>query len=446
MIKPNYFIFNLLFLWGSYCFGTQLQVGKPLPCWQKGYLDIYHIHEGAGNSTFMIFPDGTTLLYDIGDAAISYKKQSTLLPEYSPVLPNTSKPSYAWVAQFINKFSPHPGKLDYVLLSHYHFDHMGEWSKDRAEQTQGHFKLFGITGLGEKIHIHTLIDRSYPNYDYHGDIPGNLNNYLFSTRDEYAHLTALTMQSYKRFINYQITHNHLKVEKFKVGNNSQIHLIYHPYPNFKVRNIIGAGYVWTGKGESTYHFIQYADKDQLNAKEENNLSNGFRIDYGAFRYFTGGDITGRELTGKDIDNSAEDVAAPVIGNVDVATLDHHGFDDAQSNIFVKTLRPTVWIQQNWAVSQTSLPMILRTLDTRNYSYSRNLFALHYFKLNDLALPALGNPNQQKPIEQYYKNTGGDIVIRVSPEGKKYWVILLINTVNKLVVKAIYGPYFSHSQE
>lgn len=402
-------------------FGAQLQAGKPLPSWQKGYLDIYHIHEGAGNSTFMIFPDGTTLLYDMGDASISYKKQESLLPEYSSVLPNTSKPSYAWVAQFINQFSPHPGKLDYVVLSHYHFDHMGEWNKEREEQTQGHFKLFGITGLGEKINIHTLIDRSYPDYDHHGDIPGNLNNYLHSTINEYAQLTALTMQSYKRFINYQIKHKHLKAEKFKVGSNSQIHLIYHFYPNFKVRNILGNGYVWTGEKESTCQCIQYTGKDQLNAKKENDLSNGFRITYGAFRYFTGGDITGRELTGKDIDNSVEALAAPVIGKVDVATLDHHGFDDAQSNIFVKILRPTVWIQQNWAVSQTSLPMILRTLDIRNYPYSRDLFALHYFKLNDLALPVLGNPNQQNPIEHYYKNT-----------------------INKYVVKAVYGPYFSHS--
>lgn len=252
------------------------------------------------------------------------------------------------------------------------------------------------------------------------------------------------MQSYKYFISYQINYNHLKVEKFKVGSKAQIHLIYQLYPNFKVRNIIGDGYVWTGKGESTFHFIQ-ADKDQLNAKKENDLSNGFRIDYGAFRYFTGGDITGRKLTGEDIDNSAESVAAPVIGNVDVATLDHHGFDDAQSNIFVKILRPSVWAQQNWSVSQTNLPMILRTLDTSSYPYARNLFALHYFKLNDLTLPVLGNPNQQKPIEKYYKDIMGDIVIRVSPGGKKYRVIPLKNTINGPVVKAVYGPYSSHSQ-
>lgn len=91
-------------------------------------------------------------------------------------------------------------------------------------------------------------------------------------------------------------------------------------------------------------------------------------------------------------------------------------------------------------------MILRTLDTRSYPYSRDLFALHYFKLNDLALPALGNPNQQNPIEHYYKNTSGDIVIRVSPEGEKYWVIFLKNTINKPVVKAIYGPYLSHANK
>src|SRR5262245_40092140 len=95
------------------------------------------------------------------------------------------------------------------------------------------------------------------------------------------------------------------------------------------------------------------------------------------RYFTGADITGLSLGGEPSDTSAEAVAAPVIGKVDVATMDHHGFADAQSEIFVATLRPEVWIQQNWAASQTSLPMLMRTLDPRAYAYHRDLFALNH---------------------------------------------------------------------
>lgn len=431
----------LLLCWISQCLGSPFTVGKPLSRWQKGYLDIYHIHEGAGNSTLMILPDGTTLLYDVGDVLSSSNRSTTLLPEYSPILPNASKQPYEWVADFINQFSPHPGQLDYVILSHYHFDHMGEWSADRKEQLQGHYKLFGITGLGEKIHIHTLIDRSYPDYEHHGDISGDLSHDLKSN-DEYARITALTMQDYKRFVDYQIKNNNLKVEKFKVGSRSQIHLLYHSYPDVEIRNILGDGYVWTGKDEGTYHFIRYAENDQYNAKKENDLSNGLRIDYGSFRYFTGGDMTGRELTGEDIDTSAEAVAAPVIGKVDVATMNHHGFNDAQSEIFVKTLRPLVWVQQNWAASQISLPMILRTLDRHSYDYHRDLFALHHFKLNDLALPSLAGSSRHDPIDQYYKNTMAHVVVRVLPGGKEYWIIMLSSDTENPVVQAYYGPYKS----
>src|SRR3982751_5189516 len=42
-------------------------VGRPLPAWQKGYLDLHHINTGRGNAAFYIFPDGTTMLLDAGE-------------------------------------------------------------------------------------------------------------------------------------------------------------------------------------------------------------------------------------------------------------------------------------------------------------------------------------------------------------------------------------------
>lgn len=431
-----------LFLIPSVLTASPFIIGKPLPHWKTGELDIYHIHEGAGNSTFMIFPDGTTLLYDLGDLINKNTKMgSSPLEEYSSIMPNNSKAPYEWVPDFIKQFSPHPDVLNYVVISHFHFDHVGEWNPNRKENPQGHYRFIGVTGLANEIHIQTLIDRSYPDYEHHGDIHGNLSNYL-NSKNEYAKLTALTMQNYQRFIDYQIKTNHLNVEKFQVGSNKQIHLIYHAYPDFRIQNIIGDGYVWTGKGNGTYHFFPYAENDLVGGSEpENDLSNGFRIDDGSFHYFIGGDITGRELSGKDVSSSAEAVASPVIGIVDVATMDHHGFDDAQSDIFVKTLRPLVWIQQNWAASQTTLSMLLRTTNLRNYDYSRDLFALQYFKLNDLALPAFGDSGKQA-IEQYYKNTMGHVVVRITPGGKEFWIVILTSNTPNPVVKAFYGPYKS----
>src|SRR5699024_10446593 len=41
-----------------------IAVGKPLPAWKRGMLDIHQINTGTGDSGFYIFPDGTTMLLD----------------------------------------------------------------------------------------------------------------------------------------------------------------------------------------------------------------------------------------------------------------------------------------------------------------------------------------------------------------------------------------------
>lgn len=420
---------------------TAFVVGKPLPKWAPHYLDIDHLNEGGGNATFMIFPDGTTLVYDMGDTQTGYEKLGNL-PQYSQEA-NPKETAYAWVADFIKQVSPHPSEISYAVISHFHFDHFGQWSAVEPTFQSGDYKLTGITGLGTEVHIHTLLDRSYPDYAHHGDISENLNQCLKNSSNEYAHLTALTMKNYQRFIKYQIAKNSLIVQKFSVGSDNQIHLVYQPESDFDVRNIIGDGIVWTGKQKEACNFISHASNNQGNAKKENDLSNGIRIDYGSFRYFTGGDMTGRNLEGYDVKNSAEAVAAPVIGKVDVATMNHHGFDDAQSRIFIQTLQPQVWIQQNWAASQTSLPMLLRLTDQSIYKGERDLFALAHFKLNDLSIPVLGNPDHhQNAIQTYYKDTDGDVVIRVAPGGKRFWVIMLRSESAIPIIKAVYGPYSS----
>ena len=41
-------------------------VGCVYPGWKPGELDIHFIHSGTSENTFMIFPDGTTMLLDCG--------------------------------------------------------------------------------------------------------------------------------------------------------------------------------------------------------------------------------------------------------------------------------------------------------------------------------------------------------------------------------------------
>jgi len=43
------------------------QIGKAYRGWHEGEMDLHHIYTGRGESNFMIFPDGTSMLVDAGD-------------------------------------------------------------------------------------------------------------------------------------------------------------------------------------------------------------------------------------------------------------------------------------------------------------------------------------------------------------------------------------------
>ena len=72
-----------------------------LPSWKEGMLDIHMIASDYGENTFVVMPDGTTMLIDAGD------------------------PKAEVVSRYIRHFSPRPDGLDYFFLTHFHKDHTG---------------------------------------------------------------------------------------------------------------------------------------------------------------------------------------------------------------------------------------------------------------------------------------------------------------------------------
>ena len=68
--------------------------------WQEGYLDIHQISTGRGNVAWMIMPDGTTMLVDMGDLGTDNYQQEIMNPR-----PSASKSPAEWVAQYIENFS-----------------------------------------------------------------------------------------------------------------------------------------------------------------------------------------------------------------------------------------------------------------------------------------------------------------------------------------------------
>ena len=104
-----------------------LQKVRTLVPWQEGYLDFHHIHTGSNVATFVILPDGSTMLIDCGDLDLKQfeKKFGKPAPGRDALkavqpFPNNSKTTGGWVVDYINHFWPYPNitvkKIDTVFV------------------------------------------------------------------------------------------------------------------------------------------------------------------------------------------------------------------------------------------------------------------------------------------------------------------------------------------
>ena len=127
----------ILFSW------VMLSAQEYLPEWQEGYLDIHTVSTGRGDATFIVMPDGTTLLIDAGDNGKEKDKQH----------PDATKRAGEWLSIYIeNVLQQIPvsdGKIDYAMITHFHDDHMGAF-RQMLPGNNG-YGLSGITLVGEMV-------------------------------------------------------------------------------------------------------------------------------------------------------------------------------------------------------------------------------------------------------------------------------------------------------
>lgn len=402
------------------------QQKEQLPPWENGFFDIHHISTGRGSSAFLVFPDGTTLLIDAGDISDTHPR--TVSPRNSIRRPDASRTTASWITDYIAQFMP-AGKspfLDYAVITHFHDDHFGEWDETRPRSSKGPYRLTGITGVGDAIRISSLIDRGFT-------FPIDLNSREFRDRekdDEY-HIIQ-TLDEYRKFIDYYSAAHGLKHQSLRPGAKDQIVLRYEPkkFPGFIVRNIAVNGQVWTGYSDndfvSTFQPGQYPG--------ENPLSTCLKISYGAFDYFTGGDISGMNALGESETFSMEANVAPVIGPVDVATLNHHGNRDSQSPSYVRTVRPRVWIQSSWSSDHPGEEVLRRITSTLLYPGPRDIFTTDLLESNRQVIG--------ERIDKNYRNMHGHIVVRVLDGGARYLVYVLDDFSSRREIISVHGPYMS----
>lgn len=407
-------------------------IGKALPSWKKGYLDLHHINTGRGNSAYYIFPDSTTMLFDAGEE--DPDDERTTSARNAAIHPDDSKRPYEWIAYYIKQVTPFTNlRLDYAVISHFHDDHFGSWYPNAPQSGNGQYVLTGVAGVGELIPIRHLLDRGYPGYDVPVSIQKMLNR-VNAGDNKYAR----TMNNYLAFVKSQPSG--MATVRFKAGVSTQISMVHDAkqFPTFFVQNVKSNGNIWTGKDSSTFqHFPPIDTANPKTWPDENSLSLVFTIHYGPFVYYSGGDCAGNVFYG---DASWRDVETPVakaIGEVDIATLDHHGNRDAVNEFQIKTFKPSVWIEQVWSSDHPGHEVLIRLTTPYLYKAQRDLFATNMLEANKLVIGPL--------IDKSYKSQQGHIVVRVLPGGNDYYVIILDDSSKDMPVKKIFGPYRSKAK-
>jgi hypothetical protein len=403
---------------------TAATIGKPLPPWREGWLDLHHINTGRGNAALYVLPDGTTILFDAGE--LDPTDPRTTSERNTPIRPDGSKKPYEWIAHYIQHIAARK-EIDYAVISHFHDDHFGGWYPGAPASKDGKFTLSGITGVADLIPMHRLLTR-----DYH--YPVDPAKQLRQMAPDNPH--AKSWNEYIAFLDDR--RNHGYADGFlQAGSRTQIHLVHQAgrYPDCYVQNVKSNGWIWTGRDSAVeQHFPPLDTADRKTWPDENSLSNVILIHYGPFTYYTGGDCPGNVFLGDPSWRDVETPVARVVGEVDVATMDHHGNRDAVNAFQVKTLRPSVWIEQVWTADHPGHETLIRVTSPLLYRENRDLFATNFMEANHLVIGPL--------VDRSYRSRQGHIVVRVLPGGKTYYVIILDDSRADALVKAVFGPYTS----
>jgi len=361
--------------------------GSPLPPWTPGTLDIHHISTGLGNSTFVRLPGGRTLLIDAGGA--------NRIP-YADPKPNDTKKPGEWIADYVQAMAGTEAALDYAVLTHFHPDHIG-----------------GIADVAGKVPIRRIIDRGSPSYAY------------MKPAD-----TDAVFKAYQSFLSSQPS---IKPETAIVGSTRQIVDGGDAASRASVRVIAANDRVWTGKGdESKVRFPELASiTDAADRPTENMCSVALRITYGAFDYFTGGDMPGYPVPGGPAWHDLESDIARAMGQTDARQVGHHGSIEVENPFFLATTKSRVLVLPAWSPTHPSPDVLKRMLSTRIYPDPRDVFVVQFREPTKATIGARANQ---------VAGADGHIVIRVEPGGARYRVFVLDNTSTARLVTSVHGPY------
>ena len=390
--------------------------GTRLQAWRKGELQVHFLYAGSCESVFMIMPDGTSLLVDVGDYDVGgdWKMRN-------PVAPLGGRGPGKFVADYIKKVNPSGAHVDYWLLTHWHADHGGcETSYSAREERDGEvwFKS-GLAELIDDISFGKGFDRCWPN-----------RNDPFGCKDTSSRQFAHIARTYR----WLERHRGLVIEKFRVGASDQVCMLKDPasYPDFKILNICGNGVIRTKDGgvRNLYDgFVPRGDSDVW--RRENGLSCGFVARYGAFRLYSAGDFQDFWEKEDGTTFQTEDALAAEVGRVDVAKTNHHA-SDSMTPALVKALAARVWVTSSVS-GYSDWPTTKARLSDRSLYCGDRLVCSTYYHLKE-RVAKMGETAAKADVapESFEPN---HVVVTVPPGGRTYTVTHLVPD-DSLVVRCV----------
>ena len=380
----------------------RVEVGKTLPAWSEGCLDIHFINSARGECCFYILPDGTTLLVDAGEV----KESETSVPQR----PNADTKPYITYANYIKHFLP-SGKtyIDYCAPSHFHTDHIGCIDCVIGTARAGYRKS-GLLALYDEVPFNRILDRAYPNY----------------TEDEVTPaLSGQLSQDWVTFVRWGVKKKRFTAERFAAGKE-QIVMVNNPkqHKDFSIFNICANGFIWNRTNSGDDRVVGKVAKSGGNP-----ASCGFHIRYGAFDYIACGDLT----------SSAQNRLAYYFrdfigeGNLEVFKSNHHLAANSWGTKMQEcNFNPHVVLNHCFTLNKPDVNKLLHVLPVVEGFFSTNIHK------DFVTLPGVKENNLLDKITAY----NGHIVLRVAPGGKSFYVYMLDDTDFGYKVKSIHGPYSS----
>ena len=248
--------------------------------WTAGELEIHHINIGQGDATLIVGPTGRTVLFDAGETYWNSSADAAVVGPYIETVLGCKE-------------------LDYVIISHFHVDHIG---------------YVGYGGLWNLIEVQGFTVGQMLHRDY--------NTYLGTTSGTFENWKIYLEGDGQAKLNPTIA----------VEGTSQVDL--------------GGGVVFdivTVDGNGSMRPGDFSADPVPPA--ENDYSIGAIISYGDFDEWLGGDLDGQYYTSEFsyVYHDIEVTVADEVDDVDVMRVNHHGSDHSSNATFINQLDPEVSI-------------------------------------------------------------------------------------------------------